>query len=101
MDQSGSEGGGIVRDEEHTDGARITIEEGIDIAPYSITCGVYGLMCHTRFFGSRDEADSEFEKMKIGLAAILEHIGCDDRLPVNELMRHQADEVSAFVEQFP
>ena len=43
----GSEGGVIERDEEHADGARITIEQGGTIAPYSITCGIYGWMFHT------------------------------------------------------
>ena len=38
----GSEGGTIVLDEEHSDGARITLEQGGHTAPWAITCGVYG-----------------------------------------------------------
>src|SRR5579885_2123225 len=67
----GSEDGIVERDEEHPDGARVTLEHNGTIAPFAITCGLYGWMCHTRFFSTRDEADREFEAMKAGLAAIL------------------------------
>ncbi len=66
----GSEGGRILQDEEHEAGARITLEEGGATAPFSITCGVYGVMFHTRFFPQRDEATLEYELMKVGLAAL-------------------------------
>ncbi len=68
--QQGSEGGVIVLDEEHADGARITLERD-GHAPWSITCGVYGWMLHTRFFSSRDEAVAALEPMRQGLEAIL------------------------------
>jgi len=53
----GSEGGVIVRDEEHALGARITLETGCGIAPYAITCGIYGWMMHTCFL--EELADDE------------------------------------------
>jgi hypothetical protein len=49
---TGSEGGTIVLDEEHGLGARITLEKDGAIAPFTITCGIYGWMAHTRFFSN-------------------------------------------------
>jgi len=46
---TGSEGGTITEDFECVDGARVTIEKDGDIAPYSVTLGIYGLMFHTHF----------------------------------------------------
>lgn len=48
--QIGSEGGKILKDEENTFGARVTLEGKGDIAPFSITIGIYGVMFHTEFF---------------------------------------------------
>lgn len=53
---TGSEGGKITEDFECIDGARVTIEKGGDIAPYSVTLGIYGLMFHTHFASSEIEA---------------------------------------------
>ena len=50
LGQKGSEGGAILRDEEHPQEARITFERDTRIAPFAITCGIYGCMMHTRFF---------------------------------------------------
>jgi hypothetical protein len=60
---TGSEGGIIIRDEVHRGGARITLERDGRIAPFSITCGIYGWMVHTAFFGSLNEADERFGRM--------------------------------------
>lgn len=66
----GSEEGVIIRDEEHSVGARLTLEsDGINAA-YSITCGVYGIFFHTTFVSSRDEAESKFEDMNQKLVGI-------------------------------
>jgi len=46
---TGSEGGKITEDFECIDGARVTFEKDGDIAPYSVTIGIYGLMFHTHF----------------------------------------------------
>ena len=48
--QAGSEGGVIVRDDEHPWGARITLERDGGFAPFALTCGIYGWMVHTRWF---------------------------------------------------
>lgn len=44
-DQTGSEGGLIIADEEYRDSCRITLEKCERY--YAITCGVYGGMMHT------------------------------------------------------
>lgn len=66
----GSEGGSIVLDEEHSDGARITLERGGTV-PFAITCGIHGWFLHTRFFGSEEIAKQEFMEMKVALTNIL------------------------------
>jgi hypothetical protein len=70
----GSEDGIIVLDEEHTQGARITLEKDGRIAPWAITCGVYGLMFHTRFFANRLTADAEYAAMKTALDALVSQL---------------------------
>jgi hypothetical protein len=60
---TGSEGGRIVCDEEHPAGVRVTLEEG-GHTPWSITCGVYGLMVHTIFFSEANEAQPAWERIK-------------------------------------
>ena len=69
--QPGSEKGTIVRDVEHSEGARITLERDTPTVPFAITCGIYGWMVHTRFLGSEVEALMAFEDMKDALARIL------------------------------
>lgn len=63
--QPGSENGIIIRDVELSDGARITLERDGWIAPFAITCGIYGWMVHTRYFSNEAEAQQEFEKMQV------------------------------------
>lgn len=69
--EAGSEGGLIVADEEHANGARITLEQGGRNAPWAITCGVYGSFLHTAFAASEDEGRVKFAGMRRDLAAIL------------------------------
>jgi hypothetical protein len=76
--QKGSESGETLRHEEHSLGARITLERNAPIAPWVITCGIYRWMFHTRFFGSEDEAISEYNKMKISLSEIRAPFGDPD-----------------------
>jgi hypothetical protein len=99
--QSGSENGFIIRDEEHGLGARITLERDSQYAPFAITCGIYGWMCHTRFLGSEAEAAAEYERMKGGLVAILEGIPHLDDSECDAKGRRVAEAISAFVDQFP
>lgn len=68
----GSEEGIVVRDEEHFLGARITLERAPTVAPFAITCGIYGWMMHTCFFSSEAEAESQYDLMKNSLSTLLE-----------------------------
>ena len=67
----GSENGIVIRDEEHSNGARLTLESDGVTAPFSITSGVYGEFFHTTFLSSRDKAENEFEVMKTEIHAYL------------------------------
>lgn len=90
LGQMGPEGGIIIRDEEHTEGARITLERRGSIAPFSITCGVYGVMFHTRFFADEAEGQGAYALMKPGLASVAEGDASD-----------ASAGASAFVTRFP
>lgn len=95
----GSEGGIIRRDEEHDFGARITLEEGGSVAPWAITCGIYGWMFHTRYFGSGEEGNRDFEQMKVGLEEVLQIVPPKgDASP--EKMSAVSSAIEAFVERF-
>ncbi|MGA2338951.1 MAG: hypothetical protein ABSF75_03570 [Terracidiphilus sp.] len=72
LGQTGSEEGNVVRDEEHSLGARITLERDVRIAPFAITCGIYGWMIHTRFFSFQPEAETQYDLMKTALSELLE-----------------------------
>jgi len=99
--ETGSESGRIVSDLESDGGARITLEEGGMTAPWSITCGVYGWMVHTRFFDSREVAEAEIAPMQAAIDAILGGAslitGPDDASGY----RRVAALCNAFVERFP
>lgn len=88
-----------MRDEEHSLGARITLERNTRIAPFAITCGIYGWMLHTRYFSSLDEAEAQYEAMKRALAALLE--AADETANVDGGRKVLMDGVSNFVESFP
>jgi hypothetical protein len=90
----GSEGGIIVADEEHREGARITLEEDGGVAPWSITCGVYWVMFHTRFFGDRLTAEAEYAAMKSALDAMMSDLATAD-------LAEQGQLAGEFVSRFP
>ena len=99
--QIGSEGGIIVRDDEHPDGARTTLEEGGRFAPFSITLGVYGWMVHTRFFSTRAEADAAYQAMRPDLAAILDALPFEDDPDVERKHDRVIAMTGAFVDRHP
>lgn len=70
--QTGSENGIILEDEEYSSSCRITLEKDGHIAPFSITCGVYGLMVHTTFSSNETEARIKYEGMKKELEAFIQ-----------------------------
>lgn len=100
-DAIGSEGGRIRVDEEHPLGARITLEEGGTIAPWSITCGVYGWMMHTVFCSSEIECRETYQGMKAGLDAIMDMIPRNDDLDAEAQTEAVADAIQVFIARFP
>jgi hypothetical protein len=89
--QRGSEDGIILRDEEHSRGARITLERDTAHAPFAITCGVYGSMVHTAFAGGEIEANGKYDEMKVWLEQMLA-----DGLSEDEYLKR----LSEFVDKF-
>jgi hypothetical protein len=71
--QKGSEGGSIIRNEENTLGARVTLEDKGDVAPFSITLGIYGLMFHTAFFSTVGHGQRGFELFKENIELLISH----------------------------
>lgn len=90
----GSEGGVIVLDDELDAGARITIERGGVIAPYAITCGVYGCMVHTRFFSTEAGAREQCEAKKPALAELVASLVAAGGAAAEDLC-------TRFVDRFP
>jgi hypothetical protein len=97
----GSENGVILRDEEHEDGSRITLERDSPTAPFAITCGIYGWMFHTRYLGSEAEAISDYEQMKLELARILSAIPEKTDPRKDERVQEAVALIEAFVVRFP
>lgn len=70
---AGSENGDIILDEEHSDGARITLEKD-GYHPWAITCGIYGTMVHTAFASTESEALKKYATMKSEISKFLNRI---------------------------
>ncbi len=92
----GSEGL-IMADDEHPDGARITLEYNEAWPAYVITCGIYGSMMHTRFFTGEDEARREYAAMRAELAQIASLKAAQPGSETSRLSHAIAD----FQERFP
>ncbi|HUE72096.1 MAG TPA: hypothetical protein VMP01_14515 [Pirellulaceae bacterium] len=98
--QHGSEGGVVIRDEEHDAGARIALERGCSYGvPFAVTCGIYGWFFHTRRLDS--EPVAEWPAMLDGLAAILDIIPHADDPAADAKMGKVCDAIQAFVLRFP
>lgn len=93
----GSEKGITIRDEEHSRGARITLERDAGDVPFAITCGIYGWMVHTRFLGNQVDAVQEYEQMKIAMAGLMSKIPDAAR---NNEDDQQLSQVSSAIEDF-
>ncbi len=83
---TGSESGVILSNEETKGGARITLERDCWSSPFAITCGVYGVMVHTSFFTSLEDARNDYGEMKAELERLLDLMASeeaqdDDRTP--------------------
>jgi hypothetical protein len=95
--QTGSEGGKILRDEEHTVGARVTLED-VRSTRFTITCGIYGWMVHTRFFESEAAAQIGFDETKDELTKIVALIPLEDEAN-DKNMRAAENAIEDFVER--
>lgn len=99
--QHGSENGEIIRDEELVEGARISLERNGTIAPYAVTCGIYGWMAHTRFFGSDREAEEQVDRMKTAIEGIVKAIPYSGDPDVEVKRARLVTLIEEFVEAFP
>ena len=97
----GSEAGVILLDDEHGDGARITLERDTRVAPFAITCGIYGWMLHTRWFDKEGDARREYDAMKHALDAIAQAIPLNSDLDCAAKMTALTRQIGEFVERFP
>ena len=84
----GSENGEIIKDEEYDNDARITLEKNGVTAPFAITCGIYGLFCHTAFCSNYDSALKRIEEMKQDIVKILIELNDDN---MSELLQSFVD----------
>ncbi len=96
----GSDGGAIVRDEEHKSGARITLEEEGSSAPFAVNCGIYGWMFHTRYFSDESEANDEYDRMKAELDEILESIPAEEENLDEETESEIREKIELFAEKY-
>ena len=93
--------GTVVADFEHDLGARITIECDGAIAPFAITCGIYGWFVHTRFFSTRDEADAQCAAMQSAMDAIIQTIPLTSDPECDSKMAAVSQAISDFVDTYP
>ncbi|HYH81229.1 MAG TPA: hypothetical protein VEX86_15605 [Longimicrobium sp.] len=98
--ETGSDGGVILRDDEYGGGARITLERG-GFAAFSITCGLYGWMVHTRFFSTQADAEHEYAAMQPALAALVDIIPLAGDPDADEKRDAVQTALSGFVDRFP
>ncbi|HSU17254.1 hypothetical protein [Longimicrobium sp.] len=101
LGQPGTEGGIILRDDEHPWGARITLERGSEVVPFAITCGIYGWMMHTCWLPTLGQAEREFAQMRDAISAILEMIPLSSDPLADEKMRAAAGAMGRFTLRFP
>ena len=100
--QRGSDDGLIIVDEEYSGSARITLERDVahlqPAVPFTITCGIYGWMVHTRFFDDEAQAREQLGEMKHALAAIADQLpDGDDDVASNAF----ADKLAEFIHRYP
>jgi hypothetical protein len=89
-----AEGSVIIRDEEHTSGARVTLKRGEKLI--SVSCNVYGWIDHTRFFNTLADAQREYSLMKSSVGYMVENILAAGK---SDLKMWEA--IAEFVRRFP
>lgn len=89
-----AEGGIILSDETHEDGARITLKRGDNFI--SVSLSLRGWMDHTRFFSTDADAQREYRAMRTAAASVLSVIKGEG---VTDIKVWEA--ISEFVRRFP
>ena len=89
-----TEGGVILLDEEHEQGARITLKRGNSYV--SVSMHIRGWMDHTRFFSTDADAQREYRAMRSAVNNVLTVINTEG---VSEIKIWEA--ISDFVRRFP
>lgn len=95
----GAEGGTIILDEEHTLGARITLERDSLRVPCAINVDIYGWMVHTRFFTDEGAGRHQCGLMQADIENVLHLLPGPDA----DIETYDAFELalSDFAERFP
>lgn len=88
-----------MRDEEHADGARVTLERGGITAPFAITCGLYDWMVHTIFLPDETTAQHVFAEVKGELEKLLALIPHENEVNKDKY-RNLSSAISDFVNRF-
>lgn len=57
----------------------MTLEGKGDIAPFSITLGIYGLMFHTEFLSTLEQSQKFFDWYKAKIEMILDHYDVEEK----------------------
>lgn len=95
----GAEGGTILEDEQHDDGARITWEGRCLRAPFAINIIVYGWAASTHFFADEATSRQAYDEMKAALMPALALLPKHDADPIDSAAIDLA--LAAFARQFP
>lgn len=66
--------GTVIVDDEHASGARITLARDCGPVPFAITCGIYGLLFHTRYIPNETAARQQLDALKAGIDEILSRL---------------------------
>lgn len=99
LGDKGSENGTILFDEEHVDGARITLEED-GYQPYAITCGIYGMLfVLTTFTSTLVEAKGKYESMKYDLSEFF-RLCYASSLENDELLEYELKLIGDFADKY-
>ena len=97
----GTEGGIVVRDEEHPAGLRLTLEEDPARSFYSVTCGVVGWLVHSRFFDNEAAAHAAWDEMKPALLELVVQLPAGGAKPLEPATRAAGAKLGAFMARFP
>ena len=95
-----SENGIVIRDEEYSEGALVTLERDSPTAPFAITFGLYGLMVHTCYFSTLADAQQAFEEIKTALGKMADMIPYDDDPEAYEKMEPVFEMIRQLVQRF-